>query len=391
MKKNYYLKAAITTMTAIATMITAAIMSKPLKKQEIKRRHIFVENYFVNTFCKVSALSVVSSFLPSQIRVSLGTAMCLGLIEGKMDVYPTTAYLMTYVDGKCSANCGFCPQARNSKSSADMLSRVTWPTFPLCLVIAALVNAFKSGKIKRVCIQALNIPNVFLQLEVLVKEIKNCDIPISVSCQPFNRQDIQLLKNAGVERIGIALDAASETIFRKIKGDKTGSVYSWSSEISLIKEALAIFGEGTVSTHLIVGLGETEKDVTEIIQWCVNLGVVPALFAFTPICGTALEKHPQPNIISYRRLQLLRYLLVYGITNMKHVRFNAHGDIVSFGVNPDILENVINTGKPFQTSGCHYCNRPFYNERASGPLYNYPKSLSIKEIDEIKKQLLPFF
>jgi biotin synthase len=339
----------------------------------------------------VSILSGVSSFLHSQIRVSLGTAMCLGLIEGKMDAYPTTAYLMTYVDGKCSANCGFCPQASNSKSSADMLSRVTWPTFPLRLVTAALVDAFKSGKINRVCIQALNISNVFLQLEAVVKEIKNCDIPVSVSCQPFSRQDIQLLKNARVERIGIALDAASETVFRKIKGDKAGSVYSWGSEISLIKEALTIFGEGNVSTHLIVGLGETEKDVTEIIHWCVNFGVLPALFAFTPIRGTALEKQHQPNITSYRRLQLMRYLLVNGITHMEHVQFNAHGDIASFGVNTDILENIINTGKPFQTSGCPYCNRPFYNERTSGPLYNYPKNLSEKEIGEIKKQILPFF
>ncbi|MDR0797340.1 MAG: radical SAM protein, partial [Nitrososphaerota archaeon] len=67
-----------------------------------------------------------------------------------------------------------------------------------------------------------------------------------------------------------------------------------------------------------------------------------------------------------------------------------HGKIVSFGVKPDILETVITSGKPFQTSGCTHCNRPFYNERPSGLLYNYPKSLNVKEIDEIKKQILSF-
>jgi biotin synthase len=343
------------------------------------------------SFVKVSVLSDVSAFLPSQIRVSLGTAMCLGLIEGKMDVPPTTAYLMTYIDGKCSANCSFCPQARNSKNSADMLSRVTWPVFPTYLVTVALAEAFKNGKIKRVCIQALNTLNVFLQLEALIKEIKKHDIPVSVSCQPLNRQDIQLLKNAGVERVGIALDAATETIFQKIKGDKTGSVYSWSSEINLLKEAVSIFGVGHVSTHLIVGLGETEKDIAEIIQWCVSFGVLPALFAFTPIRGTALEKQHQPNITSYRRLQLVRYLIVYGVTCLEHIRFNVHREIISFGVETAVLETIVNSGKPFQTSGCLDCNRPFYNERPSGPLYNYPKRLSIKEVDEIKKQLLPAF
>jgi biotin synthase len=52
--------------------------------------------------------------LPKQIRVSVGTAIILGLIKGKLDAEPTTAYLMTYKAGKCTANCGFCPQARDS-------------------------------------------------------------------------------------------------------------------------------------------------------------------------------------------------------------------------------------------------------------------------------------
>jgi biotin synthase len=306
-----------------------------------------------------------------------------------MDVNPTTAYFMTYTEkGRCTANCGFCPQAKNSKSNTDLLSRVTWPSFSFSSVTAALDDAIKTGKIKRVCIQALNIPNVFLQLEVLVKEIKKQNIPVSVSCQPLNFQNIQLLKNAGVDRIGIALDASTEPIFRKTKGADVGSVYSWNNEVSLLKDALSIFGAGNVSTHLIVGLGETEKDVVDIIHWCINMGVLPALFAFTPVHGTALEKYPQPNIVSYRRLQLARYLLVYGITCLDNIRFNMAGEIVSFGANFDVLETILNSGKPFQTSGCPNCNRPFYNEKPKGPLYNYPKNLNTKEIEKIKKQLL---
>jgi biotin synthase len=333
-------------------------------------------------------MSLVDS--PSQIRVSIGTAICLELLEGKMDVAPTTAYFMTYVDGKCTANCGFCPQARNSKSSADMLSRVVWPVFPVSLVTVALAVAIKNGSVKRVCIQALNIPHVFSHLETLVKEIKKQDVPVSVSCQPLNRQNISILKNAGVDNIGIALDAANETVFCKIKGDKADSGYSWNHTVSLLKEALSIFGVGNVSTHLIVGLGETEKNIVDTIQWCVRFGVLPALFAFTPIRGTALEVHPQPDIVSYRRLQLVRHLLVNGITCLERMRFNECGDIVFFGVTDDVLKSAINSGKPFQTSGCHNCNRPFYNEKPSGPLYNYPKNLNTKEIDEIKSQLMLF-
>jgi biotin synthase len=326
--------------------------------------------------------------LPSQTRVSIGTAISLGLLEGKMDAAPTTAYLMTYTEGKCTANCGFCPQAKNSKNRAELLSRVTWPNFPTSSIINALDTAAKSGKIKRVCIQTLNISDVFLQLEALVKEIKkNSDICISVSCQPLNRQNLQLLKDAGVERIGIALDAATETIFHKIKGAEAGSAYSWTNEFDLLKEATSIFRTGKVSTHLIVGLGETEKEAVSLIQYCFDMGVLPALFAFTPVPGTALEKHPQPNIASYRRLQLARHLIVNNLTRLEHMTFDIAEKIISFGVNSTLLKGIINIGEPFQTSGCPNCNRPFYNEKPSGPLYNYPRNLHIKEIDEIKQQL----
>ena len=53
----------------------------------------------------------------------------------------------------------------------------------------------------------------------------------------------------------------------------------------MLSEALEVFGKGNVSTHIIVGLGETEKEAAQVIQRCVDMGVLPALFAFTPIRG----------------------------------------------------------------------------------------------------------
>jgi biotin synthase len=256
------------------------------------------------------------------------------------------------------------------------------------VLLAALSVAVEEGKIGRVCIQALNVPGVFLHLEALVREIKKCqNVCVSVSCQPVDSQNIQLLKNAGVDRIGIALDAVTETIFCKVKGAKADSVYNWHHMHSLLEEAGLIFGAGKVSTHLIVGLGEVEKDVAGLIQWCVDRDVLPALFAFTPVRGTVLEHHSQPSVGSYRRLQLVRYLLVQGLTCLDRLGFDVTGKIVSFGVDLDCLKTIVDSGVPFQTSGCPDCNRPFYNEKPSGPLYNYPRTLNIKEIEEIKKQL----
>ena len=326
--------------------------------------------------------------MPEQIRVSVGTAIVLGLLEGKLDAEPTTAYLMTYRAGKCTANCGFCPQARTSKSSAQLLSRVTWPLFPTSKVLAALQAAVQWGKIRRVCIQALNYPDVFAHLSALIEEIKKRSaVAVSVSCQPLNRGNIVRLADAGVDRLGIALDAATEPLFEKVKGSGAGGMYRWRDQFRQLEEAIAVFGRGNVSTHVIVGLGESEKEAVEVVQRCVDMSVLPALFAFTPVRGTALEANSPPPLQSYRRVQLARFLIVNGKVKCTNMRFDAEGKIVDFGLSAATLDSVVAGGLPFRTSGCPDCNRPFYNEKPSGPIYNYARALNPKEVEKVRKEL----
>jgi lipoyl synthase len=323
-----------------------------------------------------------------QIRVSVGSAIVLGLLEGKLDADPTTAYFMTYKTGKCTANCGFCPQAKNSQSKTELLSRVSWPAFSINSVIAQTANAVHAGRIKRVCIQALNYPQVFSELCDFIKEIKQkVSVPVSVSCQPMNSQNIWSLSEAGADRIGIALDAATEELFDKVKGTKVGGPYQWENEFLLLRTAIGVFGEGNVSTHLIVGLGETEQEAASTLQKCVDMGVLPALFTFTPVHGTALAGRPKPKVETYRRIQLARHLIVNAFSKFQDMSFNSAGKIVDFGVGKDTLIQAVESGKPFLTSGCADCNRPFYNEKPSGPIFNYPRNLSHQETSEIKDQL----
>ena len=331
---------------------------------------------------------VIAEETPRKIRVSIGSAIVLGLSSGKLDASPTTAYLMTYRKGKCSANCGFCPQARESHSKTDMLSRISWPVFPTKQVLNGIEKAVEHGRIKRVCIQTLNYPEVFTDLTALIKAIhQKVNVPISTSCQPLNSENIKALAEAGAERIGIALDAATEELFDKVKGSCVGSPYSWKKQFKVLGEAVDVFGKGKVSTHLIVGLGETEREMAKIIQHCVDMDVLPALFAFTPISGTALENEPQPSIQTYRRIQIARHFIVHGIARYEDMRFDEEGCISDFSVNEPTLMQNIQMGEPFLTSGCPNCNRPYYNEKPSGPIYNYPREISQRELFEIQKQL----
>lgn len=311
--------------------------------------------------------------------MAFGTGAILGLWRGQLASPPTTAHFLAYYENRCSANCKFCPQARGSTSSPQMLSRVLWPRFNMEEAITALKES--ASEFRRVCVQAVNYPNVVEDLCEITKMIKDaCSLPISVSSQPLVKNEMKKLAEAGVERVSVALDAATSELFRKIKGDG----YTWDGHIEALDNARTIFGE--VSTHLIVGLGETEEEMTRTIQFLHDRGIAVGLFAFTPVTGTFLSGHPRPDIASYRRIQLARFLVASGVCRDEQICFEG-GRIVSFGAERDLFDRAVNSGEPFRTSGCPDCNRPFYNESPRGPIYNYPRKPTQGEIALIRDQL----
>jgi len=86
----------------------------------------------------------------------------------------------------------------------------------------------------------------------LLKGIKkDSNIPVCVSCNLTKPEDALKLMDLGVDRVGIALDAACERVYADAKGD------SWQKKLKLIEEA-AELAPGRISTHLIVGLGDYE-------------------------------------------------------------------------------------------------------------------------------------
>lgn len=326
--------------------------------------------------------------LPEKVRVSVGSAVVLGLTKGRLDAKPTTVYLLTYRRGKCSANCSFCPQAKTSKGRADMLSRVIWPPFPTAKVLSAIKPAYEAEAIQRVCIQALNYPEVLKDLTNLIEALRlRVNVPLSVCCQPLNRDKMKRLRDIGVNRICVPMDAATKPLFDKVKGALVGGPYVWEEQRRVLEEAVAVFGGDSVSTHLIAGLGETARDLVEMIQWCVDSSVYPGLFAFTPIKGTSLESYPQPPLKYYRKIQTAHFLITRRKTRFENMKFDAQGRLVDFGVSKAELKSTIRSGFPFVTSGCPGCNRPYYNERPGGPLYNYPVLPSPEEIAEIEQQM----
>ncbi len=325
------------------------------------------------------------------IRVSIGSASVLGLHSQEFKVPLTTCYLMTYIEGHCIANCGFCPQARESNSSIEKLSRIEWPVFLFKDLINRLKFLTPSKHFKRICIQALNYEQFFEDLNEIVGEISFASkSPISIATPPISKEKLKELKKNGAQRVGIALDGASSEVFEKIKGIDVKGPYQWESHFQALKDALEVFGEGFVSTHLIVGLGETQKDILKRIVELNDLKILPSLFVFTPIKGTKFENMNQPDLVNFRLMQLGRHLIINENKSIKDFAFNLKGKLININISKKFLKDIIEDTNAFLTSGCSGCNRPYYTSRPSGPIYNYPRKLTIPEKDDVYELLERF-
>lgn len=300
------------------------------------------------------------------MRLSLGTAGVLGLTRVRQSDLPTTAYLL--LEGRCLADCAFCPQARTATGRADRLSRVTWPAFADEEVLAAL----QGSPFHRLCLQVVNAPRWRERLASFLTAVEGTPHPpLSVSVRPRKAAEVVEWLRLGAERVGIPLDAATPEVFRRVKGG------SFTRLLDLLGEAAAAF-PGRISTHLIVGLGEAEKEAAEALLLLHRLGLTVGLFAFTPVPGTALADQAPPDLGAYRRLQVARWLLATGrVAPEGHpFAFDPEGRLVDFGLSPADLREALAGGEAFRTSGCSGCNRPYYNERPGGVTYNYPRSLT---------------
>ncbi len=297
------------------------------------------------------------------IRLSAGTAACLGLNGAKMDYYPTTAYLLA--GSRCLMNCSFCPQgtSHGHNPAGSRLGRISWPGYKWDKVKKVLTKARQQG-VERICLQAVRHTDGIIKIQRHLAKIRSCsDLPISVSAWISSVDDAGELLDSGAERIAISIDVVNPDAFRIFKGGQQ------ENRIRLLLRCAEKY-PGKISTHLICGLGESEKEMLSIINSFVSAGITVGLFAFTPLKGTDLEKWVSPRIAVYRRVQIGYYLLNRGAASFDNFLFSGE-KLISCGLTENHLKKTLADGLAFRTSGCPGCNRPYYNEHPGGDIYNY--------------------
>jgi radical SAM protein (TIGR04043 family) len=119
-------------------------------------------------------------------------------------------------------------------------------------------------------------------------------LPVQAQCEPpADFAWFERLAAAGVGSLGMHLEAVTERVRREImpgKAEVPVSVY-----LEAFASAVRVFGRGQVSTYVLAGLGDTEREILEFCERLVGLGVYPFVVPFVPIAGTPLERHPAPE------------------------------------------------------------------------------------------------
>lgn len=302
------------------------------------------------------------------INISYGSAIEIGLVNATMDINPTTAYIM--IGNGCENKCVFCSQSIESTSRKDKLSRVLWPKFSKDDILVSLMN-YNKGNIKRICVQAMGTNEALESSKEFIKYIKpSVKLPISLSAKVETEEEMRVLFDIGVNNVGLAIDAANKELYEKIKGN------NFDEKVQFIKNMGNKYKD-KISTHIIVGLGESHEDIFDLYEDLMRNNVTISLFAFTPIKGTKLENEKQPSIQDYRKVQLMTYLIKHGYKKEDFKFVNRELKCIN---NINSKENdYIKRGIPFLISGCKDCNRPYYNERPGGTIYNYSRQLTHKE------------
>jgi radical SAM protein (TIGR04043 family) len=100
------------------------------------------------------------------------------------------------------------------------------------------------------------------------------------------------MKDAGIDSLGMHLEAVSETVRARIMPGK--AQVSVQRYFAAFEAAVPVFGHGQVSSYILAGLGDTKKQILGICERLVGIGVYPFVVPFVPIAGTPLESHPTP-------------------------------------------------------------------------------------------------
>jgi biotin synthase len=223
---------------------------------------------------------------PEYVQLSNAAAITLGIMGGRMHRCECTRclnLLLTYPEG-CRANCAYCGLARHREAERDYADRnfirVDWPAVPMADIVDIVARDPENSPFHRMCISMITHPrseqDTFTVLEQWTDKIDPDAIPVSILSNPTTmaRDDVQRTKDLGADIFTVALDAATPELFDRTRGKGVQSPHKWKKYWEIMLDAKDIFGPQKFGAHIIVGMGETEYEVLNLVQdrtWWISV------------------------------------------------------------------------------------------------------------------------
>jgi len=325
---------------------------------------------------------------PDWVRISMASAFALRMKSGKFNRkfdFGGINLLLNYASG-CRSDCSYCGLARTRPGDYEDKSfiRVEWPMVQTDELVDRMARY--EDKLTRLCISMVTHGRAFPDTVDITERIRaKVDTPLSILVAPptLNRGRLESFKTAGVDMIGIGLDAVTEDLFRRHRTDvPSGGGLSWEKYWEVVNDARDLFGPWKVNCHTLVGLGESDEDMIDLFTALTDRQIFSYLFCFNPEPDSRMGEEEKAPIHRWRRIQLARFLIEDEGFARDQFEFDSAGNMTRIigleAAGDDVVERAVSGGIPFMTNGCPGpegepgCTRPYGSYRPSEPVRDYP-------------------
>jgi biotin synthase len=324
---------------------------------------------------------------PAQVQTSLAGAVTLDMEKGRFsnNVHLRGLNLLLLYESGCRARCTYCGLAKDRPEVSERARnhtfiRVKWPTYGTEEILDRVKE--DAGHMQRVCVAMIQDHRAFADSNAVMRRFRDeTSMGISALITATvvrSREMVEEILEAGADMFTVAFDACTPELFDGTRGKGARGPHRWEHHWQVLRWGVEVFGRFKTGVHLVCGLGETERQMAEMIQRVHDCGAHTHLFAFFPEAGTVMQDVDPAPMGHYRRIQVARYLINHEVGRVEEMRFNDAGQIIDFGCD---IAPLLADGEVFMTSGCaghdgrNACNRPFGNERPSMRQRNHPMPL----------------
>ncbi|AEA27243.1 Radical SAM domain protein [Pseudonocardia dioxanivorans CB1190] len=119
-------------------------------------------------------------------------------------------------------------------------------------------------------------------------------LPVEVQFEPpRDLKYIDQVHDMGLDALGIHIESFDPKVLAKVAPGKFRT--GMDTYFRTWEYAVDLFGEGRVSTYVILGLGEDPELTVEMCRRAVDIGVYPFVVPLRPVAGSLLEDLPAPS------------------------------------------------------------------------------------------------